>query len=124
MRCYTTENFFYTAQFLKLPERATIAQVAAAGAEVCASDWVRLVAERRLPEEDLLKYCFSAAFMVAVLHDSMGMHMDTELHFSNSVAGTAVDWALGAAIAFAVEPARYCPPRRRHALWTLGSSVE
>ena len=46
-------------------------KVAAAGAEVCASDWVRLVAERRLPEEDLLKYCFSAAFMVAVLHDSM-----------------------------------------------------
>jgi hypothetical protein len=34
---------------LRLPERATIADVAKAGHEVCASDWVRLAAERRLP---------------------------------------------------------------------------
>lgn len=96
-----TENFYYTAQFLRLPERATIADVARTGADVCASDWVRLSAERRLPDEELLKYCFSASFIVAALHDAMGIGMDEPITFSNSVEGTAVDWALGAAIAFA-----------------------
>ena len=90
---------------MRLPERATIADVAKAGSEVCASDWVRLAAERRLPEEDLLKYCFSASFIVAALHDAMGIGMEEELKFSNSVEGTAVDWALGAAIAFAARSA-------------------
>ena len=100
-----TENFYYTTQFLRLPERATIADVAKAGEDVCASDWVRLAAERRLPEEDLLKYCFSASFIVAVLHDAMGIGLREEIQFSNSVEGTAVDWALGAAIAFAARSA-------------------
>ena len=39
-----TENFFYTARFLGLPERATIAQMAGAGERVCGAEWRSLVA--------------------------------------------------------------------------------
>jgi hypothetical protein len=40
---------------------------------VCGADWVELAAARRLPAEELLKFCFSAAFIVAALHDAMGI---------------------------------------------------
>ena len=34
-----TENFFYTARFLGLPERATIQELADAGERVCGAEW-------------------------------------------------------------------------------------
>ena len=37
-----TENFYYTARFLGLPERATIQELADAGERVCGAEWSRL----------------------------------------------------------------------------------
>jgi hypothetical protein len=37
--------------------------------------------QRYIPEEDLLKYCFSASFIVAALHDAMGIGMEEELRW-------------------------------------------
>ena len=72
MKWLATENFFYTAQFLGVGGRgnpasggkgvdrgggkpwqggdATLQEVARTGEAVCSADWVRLAAERRLPE--------------------------------------------------------------------------
>ncbi|GAB2288165.1 hypothetical protein Dimus_022507, partial [Dionaea muscipula] len=52
-----------------------------------------------LDEEDLLRYCFSSAYMVALLHDSLGIGLhDARIMSTNEVDGTPLDWALGAFI--------------------------
>lgn len=112
-----TENFFYTARFLGLPERATIAQMAGAGERVCGAEWRSLVAahlgaNKRVArgegddetfEEDeasLARYCFSSSLIVAALSHGLKLPPRAKIRFSNSVGGVAVDWAMGAAIAF------------------------
>ena len=115
-----TENFFYTARFLGLPERATIAQMAGAGERVCryeGAEWRSLVAahlgankraargegDDETFEEDeasLARYCFSSSLIVAALSHGLKLPPQATIRFSNSVGGVAVDWAMGAAIAF------------------------
>ncbi|GAB2267917.1 Probable apyrase 6, partial [Dionaea muscipula] len=52
-----------------------------------------------LDEEDLLRYCFSSAYIVALLHDSLGIGLhDARIMSTNEVDGTPLDWALGAFI--------------------------
>ena len=126
-----TENFFYTARFLGLPERATIAQMAGAGERVCGAEWRSLVAahlganraargegEDETFEEDessLARYCFSSSLIVAALSHGLKLPAQAKIRFSNSVGGKAVDWAMGAAIAFTAAAVE------REEEWLLGS---
>ena len=103
-RFLATENFHHAARFFRLPERATVADVAAAGEALCGAEWDDIVRDR--PEtrsRDLLRYCFSASLIVATLHDAMGVPFRdaSALSFGDEVHGVPVDWAMGAAIAFA-----------------------
>ena len=127
-----TENFFYTARFLGLPERATIAQMAGAGERVCGAEWRSLVAahlganraargegEDETFEEDessLARYCFSSSLIVAALSHGLKLPAQAKIRFSNSVGGKAVDWAMGAAIAFTAAAVE------REEEWLLGGS--
>ena len=107
-----TENFFYTARFLGLPERATIQELADAGERVCGAEWTRLKeAHLKDPaasedetfaedESSLARYCFSASLAVAQLTFGLKLPNVAKIRFSNAVGGKAVDWAMGAAIAF------------------------
>lgn len=96
----------------------------AAGQEFCSDDWLKLKKRHKLlNEEDLLRYCFSSAYIVALLHDSLGIGLDDQrytaylmlvtiswcflqLHNSFVISITAatqvqnipLDWALGAFI--------------------------
>ena len=126
-----TENFFYTARFLGLPERATIAQMAGAGERVCGAEWRSLVeahlganraargeGEDETFEEDessLARYCFSSSLIVAALSHGLKLPAQAKIRFSNSVGGKAVDWAMGAAIAFTASAVE------REEEWLLGS---
>ena len=50
-----------------------------AGKEFCGKDWLRLKKKYvSHDEEDLLRYCFSSAYIVALLHDSLGIALDDE----------------------------------------------
>ena len=103
-RFLATENFHHAARFFRLPERATVADVAAAGEALCGAEWDDITRDR--PEtraRDLLRYCFSASLIVATLHDAMGVPLRDEsaVTFGDEVNGVPVDWAMGAAIAFA-----------------------
>ncbi|KAF9596296.1 hypothetical protein IFM89_008822 [Coptis chinensis] len=43
----------------------------------CGEDWAKLQKKyHTLEKEDLLKYCFSSAYIVAFLHDSLGIALD------------------------------------------------
>ena len=100
-----TENFYYSAQFFDLPPSPTLAQIRAAGEQYCSKDWAALQAGHAgKSEEELLKYCFSAAYMYAFMHDGLeveaGGPLDGGIAYSNEVTYNGVtsdvDWPLGA----------------------------
>ncbi|RZC79122.1 hypothetical protein C5167_003335 [Papaver somniferum] len=52
-----------------------------------------------IDELDLLRYCFSSAYIVALLHDGLGIPMnDKRIGFANQAGGIPLDWTLGAFI--------------------------
>lgn len=97
---FATENLFYTSQFFGLLPKATLVDIQNAGQHFCKEDWTKLQEKHKgIPEDDLLKYCFSSAYIVALLHDSFGLAMsDDRVMFTNQVGKISIDWALGALI--------------------------
>ncbi|CAI9761795.1 unnamed protein product [Fraxinus pennsylvanica] len=93
-----TENFFYTSKFFGLAPRAFLSDLLVAGQQFCEEDWSKLKKKyQSLEDEDLHRYCFSSAYIVALLHDSLGMALDDErLGCANEVQNIPLDWALGA----------------------------
>ncbi|GMP94035.1 hypothetical protein CsSME_00043644 [Camellia sinensis var. sinensis] len=101
----TTENFFYTSKFFGLAPRKFISGLMTAGQQFCEEDWPKLrMKYDSLEEDDLLRYCFSSAYIVALLHDSLGIALDDErIGFANQVGDIPLDWALGAFILQSVD---------------------
>ncbi|OMO79046.1 Nucleoside phosphatase GDA1/CD39 [Corchorus capsularis] len=95
-----TENFFHTSKFFRLHEKALLSDLMVAGQRFCGEDWAKLKKQHQsLYEEDLLRYCFSSAYIVALLHDSLEIALDDErISFVNQVENIPLDWALGAFI--------------------------
>lgn len=95
-----TENFFYTSKFFGLGSRAFLSDLMVAGQHFCEEDWSKLKRKYySFNEEDLLHYCFSSAYIVAFLHDSLGIALDDErIGYANQVGDIPLDWALGAFI--------------------------
>ncbi|KAG6758065.1 hypothetical protein POTOM_038399 [Populus tomentosa] len=95
-----TENFFHTSKFFGLDQRAFLLNLMIAGEQFCGEDWSRLKKKHQsFKDEDLALYCFSAAYIVALLHDSLGIAIDDHrIGFANQVGNIPLDWALGAFI--------------------------
>lgn len=56
---------------------ASLFELEAAGQHYCEDDWEKQKNQHHsIVDSDLLKYCFSSAYMVALLHDSLGIPMD------------------------------------------------
>ncbi|GAU46521.1 hypothetical protein TSUD_402510 [Trifolium subterraneum] len=74
-----TENFFHTSKFFGLGPHAYLSKLMTAGQEYCGEDWLKLKKKYiSHDKEDLLRHCFSSAYIVALLHDSLGIGMDDE----------------------------------------------
>ncbi|KAF9603836.1 hypothetical protein IFM89_038019, partial [Coptis chinensis] len=99
-RLLATENFFYTSKFFGLFSKAFISDLMLTGEKFCGEDWSKLQKKyHTIEKEDLLKYCFSSAYIVAFLHDSLGIALgDGRIGFMNQVGDIPLDWALGAFI--------------------------
>ncbi|KAL6513905.1 hypothetical protein OROHE_019361 [Orobanche hederae] len=95
-----TENFFHTSKFFRLGERAFLSDLVVAGQQFCGEDWSKLTRKyKSLEQEELLRYCFSSAYIVALLHDSLGIDLhDQRIGYANQVHDIPLDWALGAFI--------------------------
>ncbi|KAK1425786.1 hypothetical protein QVD17_21145 [Tagetes erecta] len=95
-----TENFFYTSKFFGLSPKTSLSELMVAGQQFCEQDWSKLKSKYpTLNEEDLNRYCFSSAYIVAFLHDSLGIALDDKrIGFANQVNNIPLDWALGAFI--------------------------
>eukprot|EP00252_Welwitschia_mirabilis_P002491 TRINITY_DN12448_c0_g1_i1.p1 TRINITY_DN12448_c0_g1~~TRINITY_DN12448_c0_g1_i1.p1 ORF type:complete len:551 (+),score=82.76 TRINITY_DN12448_c0_g1_i1:326-1978(+) len=104
-RFFATENFFYTSQFFGLASKASLADLARAGQRYCDDEWADILERHsNIEKEDLLKYCFSSAYIVALLNESLGVSMNDErIRFTNQVGAVPLDWALGAFILRATE---------------------
>ncbi|GMH01721.1 hypothetical protein Nepgr_003560 [Nepenthes gracilis] len=95
-----TENFFYTSKFFGLGPTAVLSDLIVMGQQFCEEDWSNIIAKYPSHDaEDLLRYCFSAAYIVAFLHDGLGVPLDDRrIRYSNQVENIPLDWALGAFI--------------------------
>ncbi|GMJ04697.1 apyrase 6 [Hibiscus trionum] len=95
-----TENFFYTSKFFRLHQKGCLSDLIMAGQRFCGEDWSKLKKQHpSLDEQDLLRYCFSSAYIVALLHDSLEIALDDDrISFANQVNDIPLDWALGAFI--------------------------
>ncbi|KAL8518715.1 hypothetical protein ACS0TY_009893 [Phlomoides rotata] len=95
-----TENFFHTSKFFRLRQQSFLSDMVVAGQKFCNEDWSKLTQKfSSLEEDDLIRYCFSSAYIVALLHDSLGIALDDHrIKYASHVHDTPLDWALGAFI--------------------------
>lgn len=95
-----TENFFHTAKFLDLSPSAVLADMESAGTSVCSVQWEDFRNQHKGKiASGIAKYCFSAAYSVALLHDALGVGLyDPRVKFRNEVNRVALDWPLGALV--------------------------
>ncbi|AAD39310.1 Hypothetical protein [Arabidopsis thaliana] len=97
-----TENFFHTSKFFGLGEKEWLSEMILAGKRFCGEEWSKLkVKYPTFKDENLLRYCFSSAYIISMLHDSLGVALDDERIKYASKAGEEdipLDWALGAFI--------------------------
>ncbi|XP_010269618.1 PREDICTED: probable apyrase 6 isoform X2 [Nelumbo nucifera] len=68
-----------SAEFFRLPEIAFLCNLMLTGQQFCEEDWSTLKKKySSLSEDDLVRYCFSSFYIVALLHDTLGISLDDE----------------------------------------------
>lgn len=96
------ENFFFTSEIFGLVPKASLSELEAAGRQYCEDDWFKLKNQYgSIDDMDLLRYCFSSAYIIAFLHDSLGIPMDdNRIGFAHQPGSGSqsvpLDWTLGA----------------------------
>uniref|UniRef100_A0ACD6AHJ3 Uncharacterized protein n=1 Tax=Avena sativa TaxID=4498 RepID=A0ACD6AHJ3_AVESA len=93
-----TENFYHTSKFFGLRSKSFLSDLMLAGEKFCHGDWSNIKKKyRSFNEGELLLFCFSSAYIVALLHDTLKAPMDHKsIDVTNQIRGVPVDWALGA----------------------------
>lgn len=96
----SSESFLFTSEFFGLIPRASLLALEASGQHYCEDDWSKLrIQHRSVDDLDLSRFCFSSAFMVALLHDSLGIPMNEKrVGLANHTGSVPLDWTLGAFI--------------------------
>jgi Golgi nucleoside diphosphatase len=93
-------NYFHIWNFLKLPERATIAELEVATRHACSMTHGELVAfnDGVIEEAELDSYCFRSAYALQLLRNGYGFRMNDTIRVTQVIEGQKVGWALGAMI--------------------------
>ncbi|KAM7497024.1 hypothetical protein LguiA_021438 [Lonicera macranthoides] len=95
------DKFFFVSEFFGVAAKASLAELEAAGRNYCEDDWYKLKDQHHNTGDlDLLRYCFSSAYLAVLLHESFGISMiDKRIGLANDQAGSVtLDWTLGAFI--------------------------
>ncbi|CAD6265382.1 unnamed protein product [Miscanthus lutarioriparius] len=95
-----TENFYHTSKFFGLHSKSFLFNLMAAGEKFCHGDWSKIKKKySSFDDGQLLLFCFSSAYIIALLHDTLKMPLDHKrIDVVNQIHGVPVDWALGAFI--------------------------
>ncbi|CAN8254973.1 unnamed protein product [Cochlearia groenlandica] len=100
-RFLATSNFYYTSKFFELEEKDWLAEMVPSGKR-CKEKWSKLREKYPTTEEEyLVGYCFSSAYIISMLHDSLGFALDDgRIEFASKAGEKDIplDWALGAFI--------------------------
>ncbi len=92
--------YFYTMTFAEAGDPASLEALERFGVHYCASEWSEIL--KAHPEVDpryLVQYCFSAAYMVSILHEGYGFDMETtQIRALDRIGGNDTGWTLGAMI--------------------------
>jgi apyrase len=94
------ENFYYTTSFFKVDDQLNLLNEK--GMEFCSRDWNAIVQEHQANEnedEDSLKrYCFSSAYIPALLKEGFQIQDLASIEIARSVGGTDIDWVVGSVV--------------------------
>ncbi|XP_027932301.1 probable apyrase 6 isoform X3 [Vigna unguiculata] len=95
-----SKSFLYTSEILRMAPRTSLFQLEEAGRHYCEDHWDALKDQHnQIDYLDLLQYCFSSAYMLALLHDVLGIAMEEKrVGFGNEKINSHVDWTLGSFI--------------------------
>ncbi|MCP3958902.1 MAG: hypothetical protein GY719_13705 [bacterium] len=103
--------YAYTTDYLELPPRLSLAELAAAGKSFCKTPWRQIEAEcaagtrSTCNESWLNRYCFASAYIVTLLHDVYGFGMgERQITSTNELEGVDIDWTLGVMVQMAQSP--------------------
>lgn len=128
----TFENFFYTASGIgvatttnpdgtgtkqEFPLQTTPQSFAKAAAQVCQVSWEGVETKYPVDGQDKdknIKWCFAASYMAEFLLQGMSLEPSKPITITKEVAGSEVEWALGAAYKEAAELLRrsnFRPPQ-------------
>lgn len=109
------ENFHWTARAVDLPPLATVADLSIAAQKYCSRSAEQLRQEHppEIQEQYMLRYCFGATYIVALLDEGIGFHRRKhKLVFTNKVqrpdgSSLELDWALGAVLTHLMQHSGY-----------------
>jgi hypothetical protein len=91
--------FYYAADFFGLEDTFSLAALEAAGVDYCARPWSELEVtyrDRLAWDPYVPRHCFTAAFVVALLHDGYGLTLESDqVQAVSTLAGQDVGWTLG-----------------------------
>lgn len=95
-----TENFYHTSKFFGLSSKPFLSDLMVAGEKFCHGDWSKIKNKySSFDDGQLLLFCFSSAYIIALLHDTLKMPLGHKrIDVVNQIHGVPVDWALGAFI--------------------------
>ena len=99
MKFYALSAYYYTRDFLGLPEAATPAELRAAATAHCKTPWAKVLQDHAdTPEKYLENYCFGAGWIDALLQ-TFGFPADSDqLVWAERFGDVEAGWALGAAL--------------------------
>ncbi|ESQ35388.1 hypothetical protein EUTSA_v10009320mg [Eutrema salsugineum] len=101
-RFLATASFYYTSKFFELHEKDWLSEMIPAGKRFCGENWSELKVQYPTEQDKhLLNYCFSSAYIISMLHDSLGFALDDgRIEFASKAGAKDIplDWALGAFI--------------------------
>ncbi|KAK1294856.1 putative apyrase 6 [Acorus calamus] len=99
-KALSVDSFFYTSELFGLVQKASLSDLESAAQQYCEDDWDKLKKTHDgIDEADLLRYCFSSVYMVALLHNGLGIPMNAKrIGFANPEGSVPLDWTLGAFI--------------------------
>ncbi|XP_030458732.2 probable apyrase 6 [Syzygium oleosum] len=102
------ERFYYTSEFFGMFSSGGLLDLRLAGERYCDDDdWDKLRNKQNNMEDlDLSRYCFSSAYVVALLHDGLGIPFDDKrVHSANRTGSIPFDWTLGAYVVLTMQDA-------------------
>lgn len=99
---YAFSAFYYAASFFGLEDSFSLERLEEAGNDYCARDWSELEAtyrDRLAWDAYVPRHCFTAAYVVALLHDGYGLPMAGDrVRPVDRLEGQDVGWTLGSLV--------------------------